>query len=312
MELHGTLDPSDYTLVLSTYVPFGYAGDRSSYPIERSTEYMRGTQTLRAVTSIQAKRIVQASSMFSDVDENAKSSVFADESTSRSTSSESSADVSTYRSNVSRGHEYARVPGTPGFFGIAERTTYTDRETSNVESGQESRIEHSIGSARERQHSEREQSERNVRTSATREQGSTIEVTQEVSFVAVGIDYTDADKLWEVWRRDPANRDVAIAVELMLSSFASLSGQIEDSNAARRRLGRDSATPALGNELTQRFWEQAAKLIPLDLDGSLWPRKILSHDGRPKAIGVQDIEAALRASRREIGSAAEIGRKLFE
>ncbi len=289
------LTPSDLILAMTTHIPFGLGNDASAYPIETSTAYRRPTQSLYPVANVHARMAVRSTIEDGSVTERSETNSQASEQSQRQGVTQSFSNSHTHgHSNTTNDHPW---PGKEvhSEYWSNEKRAEAGGNTEQQSAWTDSRQSSSAQSSTQR------------RTAET-----TREVTQDISFVAVGIDFSDSERLWKSWRADPKNRDLAVSVELMLGSLGSLADFMSERTRARRLEARNRPDRLLGNELSDRFWAEAESFVPIDQSGNAWVPTVLGHDGRALPIGPDDHARALREAWPYLQSASKQYQRLVE
>jgi hypothetical protein len=116
-----------------------------------------------------------------------------------------------------------------------------------------------------------------------------------VSFVAVGPDFTQPDRLFAAWRADPANAELSLVIDLVVSSLPSLTSHIETGVAQRAlalRTGQGTSK--------RRFWKEVSRLIARYNPQAYGERTISEHQGRPELIDADRLASTIKATRNQL------------
>ena len=292
----------DLYMVVSTFVPFGIDDDRTHYPIEQSTAYLRATQELRAVVNMSAKRVVRDTSQEYDSTESSNGTSSSSDVVLRSSSGSTSSASSRHSVSASNSSEVVESCRN-GFFGGSywAPSANNQRSSSGQDTTNERRSENTLSTGREQTTSERRHSDHSQRSHWSFTSDETVELSEDVNFTAVGPDFTQPDRLLAAWRADPGNAEASMAIDLVLCSFPAL-GQMIEHGVQHRRLASRVRSRDADYELTpEEFWAEVSKLIALHNPGAWGQRQVLQHHGYPSAIAPQAIAAAIQKTRRNLG-----------
>lgn len=310
-QLHQGLDPRDLILVVSTFVPFGVDGDSTHYPVEQSTAYMRSTQELHPVFHMATKKILTTVSAASDSRDSSRSGSDGRELVLRSGNTSSDGWTSRNSASHGKGTEEADIT-TKGFpLHKDDRKTRTDSERSSKDYSHEQRTDYSNSRSSESATSRRESQDWNSRRASSESHEERSELSEELTFVAVGPDFSHPDKLLAAWRADPANAESSKAIDLVLCSVPSLSRLIEQGVSHRRLSARVSRSHVKHDEEReeQAFWDEASTLVGFYNPGLYGERNVAAHDGRPQRILPQAIVDAIASAQGQLAYLAEFRRK---
>ena len=296
IQFQHTFPPDDLYMVVSTFVPMAIDEDTAHYPIEQSTAYIRGTQELRPIVSMHAKRVVREVSQ--DTESNEQSSRVQHGNDKVWSSSASQGTSHSRSSSGSQSYSYEQTTQSrPGWFQSSEESHSTSRNTSSSQQGYERRDDSSASNRSELSRSERHSSEGSWRSGSNYITEDTVELTEDVSFMAVGPDFSQPERMLRAWRADPGNRESSKTIDMMLGALPYLGRMIEQGVSHRRMAER--ARSRLGQSAD--FWTAAAPLIARDNQAAYGKRVVLTHDGYPRAIEPGDIAHAIQLMRRNLG-----------
>lgn len=301
VQFHQLFPIEDLYLAVSTFVPFALDGDTAHYPQELSTAYVRATQELRAIVNMQARRVVRGISQVSTSSERQVSSSQSRDGVYRNSITDTS--VSGFRTSSTSGYsEEESIQERHGWASLSHpvnestRSEITKRTAGN-EIVRDHRHERTATGVNEHSWNERSHSEQSDRSSDTRTYDDQVELTEDVSFMAVGPDFTQPDRLWRAWRADPANSDSSLTIDLMLAAMPALSRIIENGVSHRRMASRARRR---GNEATD-FWAEVPSLIARYNPEVFGRRVVLGHDGYPHPIRPSDVALAIQQARHSMG-----------
>lgn len=293
LNLEPGLVPSELVLSMTTHIPFGLADDTSAYPVETSTAYKRATQSLHLVTNVHARLTIRTVTEDGNSREQAQSNSQGNEQSRRDNSNQS----------FSQSHSH-------GF--THTKRQWPERSDNAEHWTNEKRAEYGVNSEQQSARSESWES-RASSTSTQRQSSETVkELSQDISFTAVGIDFTDSERLWKAWRSDPGNREAAVTVEFMLGAVGSLADFIAEKTRTRRLEARSRPELLHGDSFSERFWSEAESLILLDRDGKAWAANLFAQDGRALPIRANEFAEALHAAWPNLQSASQQYQRLVE
>lgn len=296
IQFQHTFPPDDLYMVVSTFVPMAIDEDPAHYPVEQSTAYIRGTQDLRAIVSMHAKRVVREVSQ--DVESNEQSSRVQHGNDKIWSSSASQGASYSRSSSGSQSYSYEQTTQSrPGWFQSSEESRSLSRNTSSSQQGYERRDDSSASNRSELSRSERHSSEGSWRSGSNYTTEDTVELTEDVSFMAVGPDFSQPERMLRAWRADPGNRESSKTIDMMLGALPYLGRMIEQGVSHRRMAER--ARSRVGQ--SEDFWTAAVPLIARDNQAAYGKRVVLTHDGYPRAIEPGDIAHAIQQMRRNLG-----------
>lgn len=290
--------PDDLYMVVSTFIPFGIGGDKSHYQVEQSNAYIRSTQDLRAVVNVHTKRTVRDTSQHHSSNESNRSSAWSKDTSDRESTTRTATNGTraTYTNGYSR-EDAVRDKHGKDFLGYdkvvdSERTT-TGRWNSSNERVDENRWENSFSSSIERSKSERSNYEESARSSETDLSEQVVEVTEDISFTAIGPDCSRPGELLKSWRADPGNAESSMTIDMLLCALPGMSRMIEQ-GVAHSRMARRSSRAALD------FWAEADRLVASYNPAAYGQRVVCKHDGYMHPIRRDDLMHALESAKREM------------
>lgn len=300
VQFHHMFPIEDLYMVVSTFVPFGAGEDSSHYPIEQSTAYVRATQDLRAIFSMQARRIVRSTSQESSSSERHRSISESREGAHRQTFTNSS--IAGLRFSSTSGYsEDESAQERHGWAGSHSVDDSTNSESTRRSTGSEMvrdhRREQSAANVNEQSWNERSHSEQSERGSTSHTSEDLVELTEDVSFMAIGPDFTQPDRLWKSWRADPGNSDPSLTIDMMLASMPAM-GRVIENGLSHRRMASRARRRA--NEETD-FWSEVPQLIARYNPEAYGRRVVLCHDGHPHPIRPADVALAIQEARQSMG-----------
>lgn len=299
IQFHRTWPVEDLYMIVSTFVPMGIDGDRAHYPQELNTAYIRSTQELRAVVSMHAKRLTRGTFQEMDASEQHRSDTHSKEIMRRSSFGQTS--TSGVRdSYTNSGSTEGVVVHRHGWLTNTERpkeSSTTMRGSSGSERVQDYRNERTSTGTTEESRSERHHTEALCKRATTQIGEDQLELTEDVSFMAVGPDFTHPEGMIKAWRADPGNRESSMTIDLMLCGLPALSKIIEQGVSHRRMSSRARRRAGEGVD----FWKEADELIARYNASVYGKRVVLTHDGYPRAIEPGDIASAINQARGGLG-----------
>lgn len=299
-QFHPAFPAEDLFLVVSTFVPFAVDNDPTHYPVEQSTAYIRPTQNLFPVFHMSARKSLRSSSQESHSHDDSSSYSDVIERGSRESSTNTNALSRRQSSSQGRSHEVSESWKPGLIFGDhVDNASSITRTSSGSETVAETRSESSWSSSRDKGNTRRWSNDTSTRHSSGESSENHIELTEEVSFVAVGPDFTQPDRLLAAWRADPANAEPSKAIDLILCSVPSLSQVIESGVSHRRMAARSRRRP--DEPAAADFWTEASRLIGRYQPQVYGERVVVPHAGRPELIRAEKIVAAIERTREELG-----------
>lgn len=290
--------PDDLYMVVSTFIPFGIGGDKSHYQVEQSNAYIRSTQDLRAVVNVHTKRTVRDTSQHHSSSESNRSSAWSKDASDResTTRTGTSSTRASYTNGYSTEDSVRDKHGTNIFLqpSIVESEHTTGRRwNSSNERVDENRWENSSSTAIERSKSERSNYEESARSSETDLSEQVVEVTEDISFTAIGPDCSRPGELLKSWRADPGNAESSMTIDVFLCALPAMSRMIEQ-GVAHSRMARRTSRAALD------FWAEADRLVASYNPAAYGQRVVCKHDGYMHPIRRDDLMHALESAQREM------------
>lgn len=290
--------PDDLYMVVSTFIPFGVGGDKSHYQVEQSNAYIRSTQDLRAVVNVHTKRTLRDTSQHQSSSESNRSSAWSKDSSDRDSTTRTAAGSTraTYTNGYSSEDSVRDKHGKNIFLqpSIVESEHTTGRRwTSSNERVDENRWENSSSTASERSRSERSNHEESSRSSESDLSEQVVEVTEDISFTAIGPDCSRPGELLKSWRADPGNAESSMTIDMLLCALPAMSRIIEQ-GVAHSRMARRSSRAEFD------FWAEADRLIARYNPSAYGQRVVCKHDGYMHPIRRDDLMHALESAKKEM------------
>jgi len=287
-------------LVVSTFVAFGAPGDPTHYPLDVSTNYRRDTQELFPVIEMSASRISRQTSQSESTDERVSGSSHVTEQGQRDSSSYS--DTHGRRDQFTRtaGEERAdnRYSGNP--FGHTPSNHIADmrKDGHTYENSQDQRHEHQRTRGAESSVTDRSNRDELSRQRATSNDDRVTEIRYDVKFSAVGIDYSQPDRLFAAWRAHPENAEASKTIDMFLRSLSDCNETIQAGIGRMVLASRDQrgAGRMEGPELNDEFLARARQLIMIEEGFLPFRRRLMSLDGRPRPIDAESIRELIQST----------------
>ncbi len=296
IDFEAALSGDDMLMHVTTFIPFGLDGDRSSYIAERCSEYTRATHAIHVTVRYVAKNALRSSALTEEVEEDSTGSSASTEHLDRSGVLRRYGSM--VRDAARSGSSRRWVDESPLPAGVLGPRTTVEYARSNDRVLEIQSDDHRSSSA-DTSNTERRFTDRTVRDRSARTNEQTTELLRELTFTSVGIEYSDPDRLLKAWESNPLNQAGSRVRGYVQKNFQTLGDAISRGIAARKLAarGRPGVQPPPG-VLGDAFWDEAARLVIVERAGDRPLRVPMPFDGR-----ILPIDEAAVDERRLFGSA---------
>jgi hypothetical protein len=288
-------NPEDLNIIVSVHIPYGEAGDRSPYPTEESSTYVRPTQTMTLVP----KLVVNAGD----------SEQYQDEDSEERGDSRSATDRRSRQSSRSlrSGHEYrmsnstsegarreGSFPPPRGRPSLFTPTEHSWSETDELSRSYHSSDESSWSDEHERTTADESSTSERHRASSMRQYQQ--EARVEFTPTAIGIDFTDPSRLLAPWRANQENAFGGAIFDLICYDLPGLAEILPDAVFKRRR---DAQHARIDLSRDDAFFAEVAQWALVERPGITPDRLVVTADGTARPIDIDVVRELVQHTRPE-------------
>lgn len=300
LEFHRSSVPEHLNIIVSIHVPFGEGADRSPYPTEESTARVRPTQTLSLVPKLIVSAGHSAQNQDEEVNEQSESAR-----TTRSRSDRTSVtnrESFEYRTGSSYSESYresdTETVSSP--FSLERRKSKEEAEDARREHGTTQQRAWDNSRSTEFDSGSSNESETGLRKRQSAMNQTQREVRVEFTPTAVGVDYSDPNRLLQAWRHNPAHTDASAIFDLLCHDLPGLAEALPDAVFERRRHERSSDAADRAGSNNAAFWKEVGKWALIERPGLTPEKVVIQQDGTARPIDSAMVRSLVQGMRPEL------------